>query len=407
MRWPRTSIGITAFALLASCTEQNRILVHTGIVDDVTRPDVGDDVEFTHLPVDGYVAQKPGFYAVHDSSDWLFIWKDPRPDAQPPPPPRAVDFGKDMLFVATAPDAGAKSIEIRRVIEQPSGVHVYVTETLAGRDCPEQPSGPPPMDVIDMPSTPLDIHVHADRVHEDECGPPPDAVVVCRVAGSGAQGAAEIAVSPGQKIDCDSNRSRAHTGSIVDRSWQLTTAPGSTMKLVVGPQSRGVTFFPDAWGTYRVTVEVRDAARSGSASALVEAPPPADAVPLELHWTKVDRNDDPSMYPRVELHVAEIGGDDCGPAAAKPWCDVHATGTVQRALVRPEPGKKYRVYVVYDDFRLKGAAVACVRTFPKGPTLPKGSQPLSVPTCDDTIRQAGATWDLGQLDPATRTLVTR
>ncbi len=294
---------------------------------------------------------------------------------------------------------------------------MYVRERLPGRDCPAtRESGPPPMDVIDLASTGADIQVHLDRVRDETCGPPPEAVVVCRVAGSGSQGSTNLVASPGQKIDCDSNRSRARTGNILDRGWQLDPAPGSTTKLTVGPRSLGVTFVPDAWGTYRVGVEVSDQAKAGSAFALVEAPPPpAGVLPIELHWMKIARSDDASMYPRVELHVAEVAasasgaaaqGEDCSATTAKTWCDVHVTGTVQRAIVRPEPGKTYRAYVVYDDFRLKGAPMACVRTFPIGRPPPKGAQPLSARVCDDTLRSAASTWDLGPLDPTTRTFTT-
>jgi len=403
------SIGIAALVLFASCAEQNRILIHAGAIDDVTRPDVGDEVELFRVPTDGYAAQKPGFYAVHDASDWLFVWKDPRPDASPPPPPRGIDFDKEMLFVATAPDPGAVGMDIRRVIKQPGAgaVHVYATETLPGASCPATAPSAPPMSIVAFDSTPLDIHVHLDRVRQDQCGPPPEAVVLCRVAGSGSAGSVDLSAQLGQKIDCDSNRSRAKTGSIVDRGWQLAGAPpGSTTKLTLGPGSLGVTFFLDAWGTYRVGLEVRDQARAAQATAMIEAPPPADGVPIELHWTKVDRNDDASMYPRVELHVGDVASpaDDCSATTARTWCNVLTTGTVQRAVVRPEPGRTYRVFVVYDDFRLKGAAVACVRTFPKGPPLPAGSQPLSVATCDDTLRSAGQIWQAGTIDAASRTL---
>jgi hypothetical protein len=401
------SFWVGALALLVSCTEQNRIVVHTGAIDDVTRPDPGDDIDFDHVPTDGYVTQKPGFYAVHGMSDWFGVWQDPRPDARPPPPPKGVDFGKDMLFVATAPDEGALKMEVTRIIEQTSGVHVYVRETLGGATCPADPKKPRPMDIVELPSTPVDIQVHHDRVHQADCGPPPDAVVVCRVAGSGAAGASSLVASPGQKIDCDSTQSKPKTGSIVDRGWQIGAAPpGSTTKLTVGNDGRGVTFFVDAWGTYRIGVEIRDQARAASATATVEAPLPEGGIPLELQWTKVNRNDDPSMYPRVELRVVDTSApeSECTATAARSWCSVHVTGTVQRALVRPEPGRTYRAYVVYDDFRLKGAAVACVRSFPKGPLLPKGSQPLSVAVCDDTIRRAGSIWDAGTIDLPTRIL---
>jgi hypothetical protein len=390
-------LAVFAFAALAFCTEQNRIVVHTGKLDDVTRPDVGDDLEIIHIPTDGYVAQKPGFYTVHDANDWLFIWKDPRPDAQPPPPPREVDWKKEMLFVATAPDEGARSIEIKKVIEQYSGVHVYLTETLSGPNCPPKPNTPPPMDIVVLKSVPFDVHVHHDRVRAEECGPPPDAAVACRVAGSGSPGVVKLAAQTGQTIDCDSSASKPHTGSLIDRGWQLSTLPpGSTTKLTAGSQSIGVTFPLDAWGTYGIDLEVRDQARTGSALATIEAPPPDTGVPIELHWTAFDRNDDASMFPRVELHVADSAHEDCGPATAKSWCAVRAIGTVQQIHLKPETGKTYRAYVTYQDFRLKGSPIACVRTFPKG-------RP-SVATCDDTVRPANATWEVGAIDEATETI---
>jgi hypothetical protein len=399
--------GIGAFVLLAACAEQNRVQIHTGAIDDVTRPEPGEDLDVLHVPTDGYTTQKPGFHAVHGLDGWLQVWQDPRPDANPPPPPAGIDFEKEMLFVATAPDPDARAIEIRRVIRQPGFVDVYATETLGGAHCPAREPGPPPMAIVAFDSTPLDIQVHLDRVRQEDCGPPPTALVVCRVAGSGTPGAATLTARPGQKIDCDSSQSKSPNGPIVDRSWQLAGAPpGSTTKLTLGRRSLGITFFLDAWGTYRIGLEVRNRTRAASAVAVIEAPPPDAGIPVELQWTKVNRNDDPSMYPRVHLHVADVASpaDDCSAQTARSWCNVIQTGTVQRAVVRPEPGRSYRAFVVYDDFRLKGAAVACVRTFPKGSPQPKGGQPLSVARCDDTVRSAGAIWEAGQLDPATRML---
>ena len=129
-------------------------------------------------------------------------------------------------------------------------------------------------------------------------------------------------------------------------------ASGLDLKLTVGSQGLGVTLVPDAWGSYVLGLEVRDEARTGWATATVDVPPPTLGVPLELDWTSFDRNDDASMFPRVELHVAEIGNpsNDCSPAIAKPWCDVHITGNVQQAVLRPEPNKRYRSFVSYQTF---------------------------------------------------------
>jgi hypothetical protein len=302
-----------------------------------------------------------------------------------------------MLFVATAPDEGARSIEVKRAIEQNSGLHIYVTETLTGPNCPIKPGTPPPMDIVVLKSVPFDVHVHHDRVRAEECGPAPDAVIACRVAGSGSPGVTKLAAQTGQTIDCDSGQSKPHTGSIVDRGWQLTTVPpGSTTKATLGAQSVGMTFVLDAWGSYQVDLEVRDQSRSGSAIATIDAPPPESGIPIELHWSAFDRNDDASMFPHVELHVADNTGADCSATTAKTWCEVKTTGTVQHAVLKPEPGKSYRTFVTYQDFRLKGSPIACVRTFPK-------DRP-SVATCDETVRAAGTTWEVGAIDEATTTI---
>jgi hypothetical protein len=389
--------GFLALMTLAFCTEQNRILVHTGKLDDVTRPDVGDEVEIIHVPTDGYTNQKPGFYAIHDFNDWLFLWKDPRPDAKPPPPPKDVDFGKEMLFVAVAQTEGARSIEVKKAIETNSGLQIYLVETLTGPGCPVPPNTPPAMDIVVMKSVPFDVHVHHDRLRAEECGPPPDAIAMCRVAGSGQQGSAKLTAQTGQTIDCDARKSAPKTGSIVDRGWQFSAVPpGSTTKLTVGTNGLGVTFPLDAWGTYTVDLEVRDQARVGTTIATIDAPAPETGVPIELHWQAFDRNDDASMFPRVELHVADDKGGDCGPAKAQTWCEPKSTGTVQQIVLKPEAGKTYRTFVTYQDFRLKASPVACVRTFPKG-------RP-SVATCDDAVRNAGTTWDVGLVDEATTTI---
>jgi hypothetical protein len=391
-------VGLVLFGLLAFCTEQNRILVHSAAIDDHTNPDVGDDIEFLHVPTTGFVAQKPGFYTVHDTNEWLFIWKDPRHDAQPPPAPREIDFNKEMLFVATSQNPGAQSIEVKKIIGQSSGVHIYVVETLGGPGCPAKQDAAPPMDIVTFASTTFDIHVHHDRVHAQECGPPPDAVALCRTAGAGLPGHDKIVATAGQTVDCDASFSKPHTGSIVDRGWQVTSVPpGSTTKLTVGSQGLGVTLVPDAWGTYVLGLQVRDEARTGWATATIDVPPPSSGFPIELDWTAFDRTDDSSMFPRVELHVAEVGNPsaDCSPATAKPWCEVHVTGNVQQAVLQPEHGKTYRAYVSYQDFRLKGSPVACVRTFPQG-------RPSNA-VCDESLRAAGVAWELGAIDDATST----
>ena len=134
-----------------------------------------------------------------------------------------------MLFVATSATEGAQFIEVKKMIGQTSGIHIYVTEMLGGPGCPSKPNAAPPMDIVALPSTAYDIHVHHDRVHSEECGPPPEAIALCRTAGAGLPGHAKIVAVPGQTVDCDASLSKPKTGLLVDRGWQLTSAPpGST-----------------------------------------------------------------------------------------------------------------------------------------------------------------------------------
>ncbi len=388
-----------AFAAAASCTDANRVVVHMGKIDDRTAPDVGDDYDFERMPSEGYTQQKPGYFVVHSDQDWLFVWKDPRPDAKPPPPPQNVDYKKRMIFVATAADDDAKSLEVQKVMSLYSGLHIYVLETLAGASCPAQAAKARPMDIVQLDTVSYDVHVHVDRVHDDTCGPPPQSVVECRVAGSSSPGADKLAASPGNTIDCDGSKSKPSVGGIIDRNWQLLASPpGSRAKLTVGKDSAGATLPVDAWGMYSVGLSIHDNAREGSAAAEINAAAPEGGI--ELFWSHVPRDFDVATLPRTELHVVELpysvgaGSFDCSAQASKPWCEVKAVAMLQQAELRAEPSKRYRVSVKHLDERKSGGPIPCVRTFPRGAP--------AVSTCDsDDGRKANAVWDLGALDPAT------
>src|SRR6185437_13575472 len=193
--------------LAASCAKTNDITVRTSAIDDRSPTDTGDDYDFDHVSVEGYARQKPGFYAVHGMSDWTEAFGRDEAGNVPPLPP-GVDFKSKMLFVATSKTPEAKSIEVQKITRTFDGLHVYVLETLPAPNCPAEPRKGPPMDMVSLDNVPLDLHVVYDRVHADTCGPPPDAVVACRIAGSGSAGDAKITASPGEMIDCDSSQSK-------------------------------------------------------------------------------------------------------------------------------------------------------------------------------------------------------
>lgn len=383
-----------SLVLLAGCVKSNDITVRTSEMDQRSTPEAGDDYDFQPVPSDAYSRQNPGFFAVHGEADWVQAFK--RDDSgNAPPLPSGIDWKTHMLFVATSKTPGAKSIEVQKITRTFDGLHIYVLETLPAASCPVEPTARLPMEIVSLDNVPLDLHVVYDRVHAETCGPPPDAVVTCRVAGSGAPGEAKITASPGEMIECDSSQARPRVGAIGTRSWQLgALPPGSATKLTVGKGEMTVSFPVDAWGVYQIDLTVRDAAREGSALALVEVLPPAAGV--ELYFEHADRLD-PATLPRTELHVVESphglgSAADCSLKAARDFCDVHTAVSMQQAALTPEPKQRYRVMVRYLDARLPGAPTACVRVFSRGVV------PTSVCDAGGASRGRGAVWNVGLLD---------
>jgi hypothetical protein len=239
-------------------------------------------------------------------------------------------------------------------------------------------------------------------MHEDRCSAAPEAKVLCRVAGSGGGGTDKMIAQPGQTIDCDGTKSTPAAGtSIVDRNWFLEQSPlGSTARATVSKSTMGVTFPLDAWGSYVVRHEVSDdSGKMGRGTATIDVPPPSGVTAVELVWSRFDRSDDPSTFPRVQLHLVEHPaplGDrtrDCSLDAQKPgWCEIAEVGVTQQAKLKPGDKRRYRVEVRYVDDRFKGAPVACVRTFPAG------QKPVDLCEYPDTERKAGTVWSLGALD---------
>ncbi len=381
--------------VLAACVKSNDITVRTSDVDDRSPRDTGDDYDFEHVPADGYARQKPGFYAVHGAGDWAEAFSRDE-GGNVPPLPANVDLKAKMLFVATSKTPEAKSIEVQKITRTFDGLHVYVLETLPAPSCPAEPRKAVPMDIVALDDVPLNLHVVYDCVHAETCGPPPDAVVMCRIAGSGSPGDGKITASPGEMIDCDSSQSKPRVGTISDRSWLLSSLPpGSSTKLVVGKGNVGVTFPVDAWGVYQIDSTIHDAVREGSALGLVEVLPPEAGV--ELYFEHAERLD-PASLPRAELHVVEMPwglgtSGDCSLKTQRTFCEVHTAVGVQQGALSPEGNKRYRVMVKYLDAHLPGAPTACVRAFAKGLVPP-------VSTCDaaDAQRGKGSVWDLGALD---------
>ena len=106
-------------------------------------------------------------------------------------------------------------------------------------------------------------------------------------------------------VDCDGNQSRPRTGIIKQRSWQLhEPPPGSLSKFTVGKGDIGGTFPVDAWGSYEVDLDIKDATRAASTSAFIDVLPPGDAG-VELYFTNIT-SPDPAALPHVKLHVVQL-----------------------------------------------------------------------------------------------------
>lgn len=397
----------------ASCA-YTRIVVHEGRPGERTPRQLGRDVELSHLSTKGFKGQKPGFFVVRAATEWVFVWSDPRPDRPRTPPPPDVDWATQLVLVATSRTQGARSIELTNAVRTENGaLQVYAVEELPGQGCTVKPRKRAPMDVGVVSGAFDEVVFWVDRNIGTTCGARPTARVECRV--SGKTGATDkLTASPGDTLHCDGMRSdpgSAH--AIVERNWYLTsTAPGSTSKIKVSDGAKIATAELDAYGTYEVRHEISDdEARAADASAIVLVPPPADAIMVQLGWSKITSGDDPSTFPRVELLGTEVpaklgsgvADKTCTSAPGSvsfpqaPWCQVRTVAHVVQLRLAAAEKQSYRFGVRYVDERFQGGPMVCLRVFTKG------KPPAE--TCDDNTRKAGDVWDAGVLDPETGALL--
>lgn len=390
------------FGLALACVSSNRVTVHEGRIGDKTSRELGLDLDVTHVPTTGFTGQKAGYYVVRSPDDWLLLWSESRPDHAKNPPPPAMDFKTQMAIVATSADADAMSWEIERVIKEGRTLHVYVNEEEPGRQCKVNNANKAPlMDVVLVESSDLDVVMHVDRSEADSCGPGPDVAVACKVSGATGAGETKVTAMTGQAIECDNTKATSASGVVTERNWTLDSRPpGSFTSLSVNGAHAKLTV--DAWGSYAVRFEaVDDQEKRGEATVMIDVPPPYDGNAVQLAWTKYDPKDDPTTFPRFELHVVEVPfrvgtpNKDCTEEAPKPWCQIKTSAFVKQIDVKPAAKTRYKMVVKYIDDRFQGAPVLCFRTFLPGPS---GGPAKTVDTCDDNVRKAGTVWEPGALD---------
>ena len=385
-----------------------------------------------------------GFFVVKSELEWHNHWQD-TPTEKVPVLPADLDFSKEMLFIAAPPDHDVLSTEVRSVVSNEGGIHAYVVETQPGVDCP-----PPDKDAkpnYDLARVPLvdgkDVQFHVDATPGEPCGLGPQAKITCRqeLAGAKDHGSfvEKLAVDPGTKVSCIVG---AFTSPrpVIDLTWTFAGLPlGATSRMIVGSRGTAVTFTPDVFGTYALQVEVLDdLQRRGTSQSEVEVRPKEPLV-LQMIWTKFDPDDDPSTFPRLELHAESLNADGgpvgsplrpkppkpvakpgmpdtppppsplpgtagappivwgrvggCSIEGTAPYCKATAVGFTTVMTLDPGAASLYAVGLHFTDDRVQGQAVPCVRSYRDGKLV----QDL----CDTNARKADSWWQVGVFDGAT------
>jgi hypothetical protein len=366
---------------------------------------------------------KRGFFVAKSDVEWRGLWPNTDSD-KVPIVPFDLDFSKEMLIVSSPAAPSATASEVKNVIVGDRDVHVYVTQTLLGEDCPR--SAEITAKNYDLARTPRldekDVIFHVDTAFGEPCGKPPEGGITCKSDRSSIALATDLKVDPGTKVVCVASGLKADR-PIFDLTWIWDALPiGSTAKIDVARGGRGISFVPDVIGTYRIALEVSDdLARTGKVTGEVVVPPPVGPLSLQLAWTKVDATDDPDTFPRVELRVYGLSkellaatrarsgstGDalafvhptvvwtavkSCSLAVPLSWCTAKTAGATTIMTLDPSWAPQYAMAVRYQDERVPGQPVLCVRSFHEGK--------LAAERCDPDKRAADSWWEVGTIDSA-------
>jgi hypothetical protein len=393
------------------------------------------NVHVTHTPTGDHAVQEPGsplklsrwdvtlaheglkhgYFVVKSDIQWHELW--PTVDADKVPLlPRDIDFTREMLLVSSPSATETTGSEVRTAILNDRELHVYVTETELGAECP--PNADAAAKSYDLARVQLiddkPITFHVDTELGEACGKPPEATVACKPDHTNAPLAAKLKVEPTTKVVCQVAEVHADR-PVFDMTWTWESAPpGSVAKIDVAHGGRSVTFVPEVIGTYRLLLEVSDdLARKGTTTVDVDVPPPNAPLSLQMAWTKMDPEDDPSTFPRIELHAfgvtpempkaggpAPRGSDvawgkvrDCSLAAPVASCTAKLAGPTTLMTLDPKSSKGFALAVHYVDERVVGQPVVCVRSYADGK--------LSADRCDPDKRDADSWWNVGVIDSKT------
>ncbi len=376
------------------------MFVHPGRLGQPAEVDIGDNVDAARIVKPTYAGLPAGWYMIRSEEDWALLFADF--PSRPLPP--TVDFNNTMILGGYSGSSEATALQVTKVIRSADAIHVYAMQTSAGEGCPRLKGTPPPFDMVSLARSDKPIHIHADTERGVTCdGGGPKGGVVCRSASS-PKWAVRGSVQLGDQVECQA-QNEAWSSNIVDQSVLMSEIPkGSAAKLTFDGTGMRVRFPVDSLGRYVIRLELtEDQGRKGGGSAVVDAVPPTRDTYVELFWSKFDGSDDPSTFPRVELHALEMPANgraawvDCfGDAKERPaWCELETHGANTLMRLHSDPPGRFAIGARYIDDRFQGAPVLCVRTFKNAALMRE--------TCDPSVRRAGAYWQAGVLSEATGT----
>jgi hypothetical protein len=351
---------------------------------------------------------KRGFFVVKSDLEWRALW--PLTDADKVPiVPYDLDFAREMLLVSSPPERDTTASSVQSVVATDRGVHVYVTETALGVDCPQTAD----VDARDYDLVRVarvddkEVSFHVDTAFAEPCGKAPVATVACKPKGASAPQDEKLSVPPATPVECIVAGLKS-SRPIFDLTWTWDLLPsGSTAKIDVTKGSRAVIFVPDVIGAYRLALETSDdLERKGTATVDVTVPPPSAPLSLQMAWTKFDSADDPATFPRVTLHALREWSPgppsgvswgaikDCNLAdSPASWCTAKLAGPTTVMTLEPTSAPRFAVAVHYTDERVEGQPVLCVRAYRDGK--------MQTEACDPKSRKDDAWWVAFVLDSAT------
>jgi hypothetical protein len=402
-----------SLALACSFVSQpTHVLVAYTPPDDHALHEAGESLKLRRWDIDAREEGfSKGFFVVKGEHEWRLLWPA-TDDSKVPLLPPGLDFSREMLLVMSPTDDNVTGSEIKEVIEtEQSGLNVYATQTVPGVDCPRTAED---RDKIKYSLARVrrvdgkEVRFHVDTAHSEPCGEPPRATIACRPNGTTTPFQEKLAVGPATTVACLAS-GLASSRPIFDRTWTFVSLPKGTLaKMTVGPSGTGVTFTTDVFGTYKLLLEVTDdLSRKGAFVTEIDVVAPKDALVLQLVWTKVDPDADPSTLPHVSLHAIGVSGRDaarslkwgalrdCSVEADSPpaGCGVKVQGPTTVMKLDPSLATEFAVAAHYVNERKEGQPAICVRAYRDGK--------MQTELCDLSPHKEGTWWEPGTVDAKT------